>query len=188
MPADEIDIQLANLAGLNRATRYALFGTHGEKRDELYLRLGLVDEQIRDWATMLWTEARAEFDRGRSEEVEGVGVFMPLAGAADLRARGLAFLNLVASDEETRRHSAFILHRLVEAMADEERPRPILNLCLLDRSDAADRVEKLQLVYLLTKYAGNRTAIARHLKVNRDTVYHRLAKHNLSDFGRAEPT
>lgn len=188
MPADEIEIQLVNLAGLNRATRYAVFGTHGEAADELYLRLGFVDEQIRDWAAMLWTDARAGFDRGNNETVDGVGTFMPLAAAVDVRARGLVFLDVVALDPETRRHSAFILHRLVEAMADEQRPRPILNLSLLDRRDAPDRVEKLQLIYLLTKYGGNRTAVARHLKVNRDTLYYRLAKHDLSGFGRPEPT
>lgn len=186
MVADEIEIQLVNLAGLNRATRYGVFGTHEEAGDELYLRLGLVDEQIRDWAAVLWTEARVEFNAGRDEVVAGLGTYMPLARPTQDRARGLVFLNEVASDEETRRHSTFILRRMLEALADERRPRPILNLSLLDRRDAPDRIEKLQLIYLLTKYAGNRTAVARHLKLNRDTLYYRLNKHNLSAFGRPE--
>ncbi len=188
MPPDEIEVQLSSLAGLNRASRYAVFGTHtvGAGDDDIYLRLGLLDEGVRDWAAVLWSEARAEFDRGNAEHVADVGTFFPLIGASAPQARGLVFLNVVATDAEIRRHTAFILGRIVEALSDERQPRPFLNRCLLDQRDAPDRVEKLQLVYLLKKYAGNRTAVARHLALHRDTLYHRLAKHNLSGFGRPQ--
>ena len=187
MPADEIEVQLTNLAGLNRASRYAVFGTHANgAADELYLRLGLVDEQIRDWAAVLWSEGRAQFDGGRSEVVPELGTFMPLVAPDAARASGLVFLDVVADDPEIRRHTSFIARRLIEALSDEQRPRPFLNRSLLDQRDAPERIEKLQLIYLLTKYDGNRSAVARHLSLHRDTLYHRLAKHNLSGFGRPQ--
>jgi len=187
----EAETLLRNLAGIHNSAHYALFrGYRDGSHDDIELVVGLTTGEAHSLAAALWRDARADLRDGRTLPFEGVGYYIPVARPADLACRGMVFLEHVEDNRNTRSYAGPILSRLAEILGEiGDAPPPFAHAWLLDRPDALELAERLQMIHLLRRWRGNKSAVARHLGLTRQAVRYRLIKHGLEGWpsGGSEP-